>query len=88
MTSMVKEKRLRIFYDETALEGEILIHKKLKDDLDIKTKAQLVVAKKRFEFKVKVKAAIPEDKIYGNPVDLQRMGIHDNSIATIRAPIE
>ncbi|NHJ40004.1 MAG: hypothetical protein FK731_08225 [Asgard group archaeon] len=85
---MVKEKRLRILYDETALAGEILIHKKLKDDLDIKTKAQLVVAKKRFEFKVKVKAGIPEDKIFGNPEDLKSMGIHDNSITTIRAPIE
>ncbi|NHK30520.1 MAG: hypothetical protein FK730_04170 [Asgard group archaeon] len=85
---MVKEKRLRILFDETALEGEIFIHKNLKDELDIKTKAQLVVAKKRFEFKVKIKATIPEDKIYGNPADLQSKGIHDNSIATIRAPIE
>jgi hypothetical protein len=85
---MVKEKRLRILYDETALEGEVFIHKKLKDELDIKTKAQLVVSKKRFEFKVKVKATIPEDKIYGNPDDLKSKGIHDNSITTIRAPIE
>jgi hypothetical protein len=88
MTSMVKEKRLRILYDETALEGELIIHKKLKDELEIKTKAQIVVAKKRFEFKAKVRANIPEDKIYGNPEDLQSKGIHDNSIATIRAPIE
>ncbi|NHJ49859.1 MAG: hypothetical protein FK733_18850 [Asgard group archaeon] len=85
---MVKEKRLRILFDETAQEGEVFIHKDLKDELEIKTKAELVVSKKRFTFNVKVKATIPSDKIYGNPADLQSKGIHDNSIATIRAPIE
>lgn len=85
---MVKERRLRILYDETALEGELIIHPKLKDALDIKTKAELVVAKRRFIFKAKTKATVEEDKIYGNHTDLLSKGIHDNSIATIRAPLE
>lgn len=85
---MVKEKRLRILHDETAKEDELIIHPKLKDDLEIKTKAQIVVAKRRFIFKVRTKTTIEEDKIYGNPEDLLVKGIQDNSIATIRAPIE
>jgi len=85
---MVKEKRLRILHDETANEGEFIIHADLKKELDIKTKAEIVVAKRRFIFKVKTKTTIPEDKIYGQPEDLLSKGIQDNSIATIRAPIE
>lgn len=88
MESMVKERRLRILHDETAKEGELVIHSKLKDELDIKTKAEIVVAKRRFIFKIKTKATVEEDKIYGNPDDLLREGIQDNSIATIRAPLE
>ncbi|MBN1329611.1 MAG: hypothetical protein JXA54_09075 [Candidatus Heimdallarchaeota archaeon] len=85
---MVKEKRLRILHEETALEGELIIHPKLKEELGIKTKAELVVAKRRFTFKAKTKATVEEDKIYGNAGDLLSKGIHDNSIATIRAPLD
>ncbi|NHJ05812.1 MAG: hypothetical protein EAX90_13380 [Candidatus Heimdallarchaeota archaeon] len=85
---MAKERRLRILHDETAKEGELVIHSKLKDELDIKTKAEIVVAKRRFTFKIKTKTTVEEDKIYGNPEDLLREGIQDNSIATIRAPLE
>ena len=88
MKRMVKEKRLRILHDETAKEGELIIHTTLKDDLEIKTKAEIVVAKRRSIFKVKTKTTVEEDKIYGNPEELLAKGIHDNSIATIRAPIE
>ena len=85
---MVKEKRLRILHDETVNEGELIIHGKLKDDLDIKTKVEIVVAKRRFIFKLRTRATVEEDKIYGNPEELGSKGIHDNSIATIRAPLE
>ena len=85
---MAKEKRLRIFHDETALAGELIIHTNLKDELEIKTKAEIVVAKRRFIFKVKALKTVEEFKIFGNPEDLQSKGIHNNSIATIRAPIE
>lgn len=85
---MVKEKRLRILHDETSKEGELTIHPKLKDDLEIKTKAEIVVAKRRFIFRIKTKTTVEEDKIYGNPEELLTKGIQDNSIATIRAPIE
>ena len=88
MKRMVKEKRLRILHDETAKEGELIIHTALKDDLEIKTKAEIVVAKRRSIFKVKTKTTVEEDKIYGNPEELLAKGISDNSIATIRAPIE
>ena len=85
---MVKERRLRILHDETVKEGELIIHAKLKDDLEIKTKAEIVVAKKRSIFGVKTRTTVEEDKIYGNPEELLGKGIQDNSIATIRAPIE
>ena len=88
MNVMVKERRLRIFHDGSAIEGELIIHNKLKDELEIKTKAEIVVAKRRFIFKVKTKVSVEEYKIYGNPDDLLAKGIQDNSIATIRAPIE
>jgi len=87
MKSMVKEKRLRILHDEAIPEGEIGLNPKLKNELDIKTKAEVVVAKKRFVFKVKTKATLPEDKIFGNPEDLLKKGIQNNSIATVRAPL-
>ncbi|MHA1188470.1 MAG: hypothetical protein ACTSSK_16695 [Candidatus Heimdallarchaeota archaeon] len=35
-----------------------------------------------------IKTTVEEDKIYGNPEELLAKGISDNSIATIRAPIE
>jgi len=85
---MHKEKRLRIFHDETAIEGELLIHTNLKDELEIKTKAEIVVAKRRFVFRIKALKTVEEYKIFGNPEDLLSKGIQDNSIATIRAPIE
>lgn len=88
MSSMVKERRLRILHDETAKEGELIVHTDLKDELDMKTKAEIVVAKRRFTFRVKALKTVEEDKIYGNPEELLTMGIQDNSIATIRAPIE
>ena len=85
---MVSEKRLRILHDETVKAGELVIHNKLKDDLEIKNKIEIVIAKKRFTFKVKTKTTIPEDKVYGNPEDLMKIGIQNNSIATVRAPLE
>ena len=85
---MHKEKRLRIFHDATAIEGELLIHTNLKDELDIKTKVEIVVAKRRFIFNIKALKTVEENKIFGNPEDLLIKGIQDNSIATIRAPIE
>jgi len=87
MKSMVKERRLRIMHDETLLEGELGMNPKLKNELEIKTKAEIVVAKKRFIFKVKTKASFQEGKIFGNPEDLLKKGIQDNSIATVRAPL-
>lgn len=85
---MVNERRLRILHDETAKENELIIHPKLKEALDIKTKAEIVVAKRRHLFKVKTRTTIEEDKIYGNPEELLGKGISDNSIATIRAPLD
>ena len=85
---MHKEKRLRIFHDATVIEGELLIHTNLKDELEIKTKVEIVVAKRRFIFKIKALKTVEEYKIFGNPEDLLSKGIQDNSIATIRAPIE
>ncbi|MHA1211621.1 MAG: hypothetical protein ACTSSH_04080 [Candidatus Heimdallarchaeota archaeon] len=85
---MVKEKRLRILHDETASEGELIIHPKLKEDLEIESKVEIVVAKRRFVFNVKTRATALEDKIYGNPEDLLIKGIHNDSIATVRAPLE
>jgi RNase P/RNase MRP subunit p29 len=88
MNDMPKEKRLRILHDDQAKEGELIIHQTLKDELDIKTKAEIVVAKRRFVFSVKARKTVPENKILGNPEDLLAKGIQDNSIATIRAPLD
>ncbi|MEA2071802.1 MAG: hypothetical protein U9O98_11005 [Asgard group archaeon] len=85
---MVNERRLRILHDESVKEGELKIHPELKDELDIKTKAEIVVAKRRFTFKVISRKSIESNKIYGNPNDLMSKGIQDNSIATIRAPLD
>jgi hypothetical protein len=87
MNIMAKERRLRILYDDSINEGELVIHKELKDELNIKTKAEIVVAKRRFIFKCKSRTTVEENKIYGNPEDLSAKGIHDDSIATIRAPL-
>ena len=87
MKVMVKERRLRILHDETAKEGELIIHSDLKAELEIKTTAEIVVSKRRFTFKVRVKKTIPDNQIFGNPEELLGFGIQDNSIATIRAPL-
>ncbi|MBD3190914.1 MAG: hypothetical protein GF308_09735 [Candidatus Heimdallarchaeota archaeon] len=85
---MVNERRLRIMHDDSVKEGELLVHSDLKEELDIKTKAEIVVAKRRFNFKVRPRKTIPENKIFGNPEELTSLGIQDNSIATIRAPLD
>jgi len=80
----VTEKRIRVRYSN-AKENQILINKKLAEELGIKDKAYIVVAgKKRFLFNVVIDDSVPENIVYANTEFMKENGIADNSIATIR----
>jgi len=84
----LKELRRRIIYDESLRPGEAAVPKNLKEELGIEDTVEIVVArKKRLIFKVK-EVESDVERVLVCPEDMKPLGIADNSIATIRRPIE
>lgn len=86
--SNLKELRRKIIYDESLRPGEAAVPKNLKEELEIEDTVEIVVAgKKRLTFKVKeIESGV--ERVLVCPEDMKTLGIADNSIATIRRPIE
>lgn len=84
----MKELRRRIIYDESLRPGEAAVPKNLKEELEIEDTVEIVVAgKKRLIFKAK-EVETDVERVLVCPDDMKTLGIADNSIATIRRPIE
>jgi len=83
---VLREKRIRIRYDDDLDEEEARISSKLARELGIRDYLEIVVAgKKRFAFKAIIEDDVEENIVYVNGDLMEEHGIADNSIATIRA---
>lgn len=82
----VKEKRLRLLYDNSVNEDEAKISSSLAKELNIKDYVEISVAgKKRFKLKAVINDSASPNFVYVNPELMKKNGIADNSICTIRA---
>ena len=83
---VLREKRVRIRYDDDLDEEEARISTRLARELGIKDFLEIVVAgKKRFAFKAIIEDDVEENIVYVNGDLMEEHGIADNSIATVRA---
>lgn len=82
----MREKRIRIRYDQALGRDQIRLSPKLAAILGIKDKAEVAVAgKKRLSFSVILDDSVSEEVAFANPEPLAEEGIADNSVVTIRA---
>lgn len=82
----VREKRIRLRYDQNTGTDEAKISSSLARELGVKEYVEITVTgKKRFRLKAVISNSIPSDTVYINPDPAKRFGISDNSICTIRA---
>jgi anaerobic selenocysteine-containing dehydrogenase len=65
--------------------GNILISRKLAEELGIKEEAEISVKGKRIRVKVIIQEAIPYIEVWANASDMHELGIEDNSTVTLRA---
>ncbi len=83
----IKEKRIRIRYNESLPLGVVKISKKLAEMLNIKNGdlVDIVVAgRHKFVYKAVIEEGEGVNEVYCNPEELKERGVADNSIATIR----
>ncbi len=86
-TKVLKEKRIRIKFDESLPEGASKVPKDLARMLGIKEgdKIEIVVAgRKKFIFTALIIEESGVNYVYVYPEELREKGVADNSIATIR----
>jgi len=82
----IREKRIRLRYDQSVKADEAKISSSLARELGIREYVEIsVTGKKRFRLKAVISDSIPPDVVYINPEPAKRFGISDNSICTIRA---
>lgn len=82
------ELRRRIIYDESLQPGVAAVPKVLKDELEIEDSVEIVVSgKRRLTLKAK-EIESEEERVYICPDDVKGLGISNNSIATIRRPLD
>ncbi len=83
----IREKRIRIRYNESLPQGVVKISKKLAEMLNIKDGdlVDIVVAgRHKFVYKAMIEEGEGVNEVYCNPEELKERGVADNSIATIR----
>ena len=83
----IREKRIRIRYNESLPQGVVKISKKLAEMLNIKDGdlVDIVVAgRHKFVYKAVIEEGEGVNEVYCNPEELKERGVADNSIATIR----
>ncbi len=86
-TKVLKEKRIRIKFDESLPEGASRVPKELAKLLGIEEgdKIEIVVAgRKKFIFTAQIVEEPGVNFVYVYPEELREKGVADNSIATIR----
>jgi anaerobic selenocysteine-containing dehydrogenase len=81
----VKERRVRLKYNNSVNADELYLSKALAEELGIKDIACIAVAgKKRIELKAVISDKVPPNEVWANPDAMKSKGIADNSIVTVR----
>ncbi len=82
----LREKRIRLKYDDSLPPEKARIHPSLASELGITDKLEIVVAgRHRFAFNAVIDEDAEENRVYVNPDLMEEHGIADGSIATVRA---
>ncbi len=83
----IREKRIRVRWDENTPLGSVKIHKELAESLGIKegNMVEIVVAgRHKFIYKAILVEEGEVNEVYCNPEELRERGVADKSIATVR----
>jgi len=84
----VVERRLKLRKRDEVKEGTARINPKTAEFLGITDKLEVVLAgKKRYNFDVVVSNAVPVNEVWLNSDQMKRLGIADNTTATVRRPL-
>jgi hypothetical protein len=86
--SKVIERRLKLRKKDEVKEGTARINPKTAEFLGITDKLEVVLAgKKRYNFDVVMNEAVPVNEVWLNSEQMRRLGIADNTTATVRKPL-
>jgi len=86
--SKVIERRLKLKKRDEVKEGTARINPKTAEFLGITDKLEVVLAgKKRYNFDVAVSDVVPVNEVWLNSEQMKRLGIADNTTATVRKPL-
>ena len=86
--SKVVEKRLKLRKKDEVKEGTARINPKTAEYLGITSKLEIVLAgKKRYDFEAVVRDTVPVNEVWLNSDQMKRLGIADNTTATVRRPL-
>jgi len=86
--SKVVERRLKLRKRDEVKEGTARINPKTAEFLGITDKLEVVLAgKKRYNFDAVVSDAVPVNEVWLNSDQMKRLGIADNTTATVRRPL-
>jgi len=85
-----KEKRIRLRRSKEVDEGKAKINPELAQELEIRDKVEVVVVgggsrERRYVFAVIFDVRVPKNEIWCNENEMKRLGIADNTMATVRA---
>jgi len=81
----IKEKRVRLRFDESLDQDQAKISQQLAQELGISEALEITVAgRKRFRFRAVIDSNIPLDVVFVNPARLKPQGVADNSMCTVR----
>jgi len=88
LMSRIVEKRLKLRKKDEVQEGTARINPKTADFLGISGKLEIVLAgKKRYNFDVIISGGVPVNEVWLNSEQMRRLGISDNTTATVRKPL-
>jgi len=84
----VVERRLKLRKKDEVKEGTARINPKTAEFLRITDKLEVVLAgKKRYNFDVVMSDAVSMNEVWLNSEQMKRLGIADNTTATVRRPL-
>ncbi|MCG2886980.1 MAG: hypothetical protein L7G98_03385 [Vulcanisaeta sp.] len=87
-----RERRLRIRRRSDVDEGKAKMNPAVMRELGIEDKVEIVLVgggsrERRYVFTVIPSDAVPSNEVWCNEEEMKRLGIADNSIATVRRPL-
>ena len=87
------ERRLRVRRSKNVDEGKAMINPDVAKELGIRDKVELVLVgggsrERRYVLDAVLNSNVPTGEVWCNEDDMRKLGIADNSMATVRAPRE